>query len=69
MLPCTRAIARNTPADAASIGAKMSALRKVGVPYSDEEIAGAGKELEGKTELDVLIAYLQGMGVEMKGAK
>ena len=59
----------NTPADAASIGAKMSALRKVGVPYSDEEIAGAGKELEGKTELDVLIAYLQGMGVEMKGAK
>ena len=58
-----------TPADAASIGAKMSALRKVGVPYSDEEIAGAGKELEGKTELDVLIAYLQGMGVEMKGAK
>jgi len=58
-----------TPADAASIGAKMSALRKVGVPYSDEEIAGAGKELEGKTELDVLIAYLQGMGVEMKGAR
>ena len=58
-----------TPADAASIGAKMRALRKVGVPYSDEEIAGAGKELEGKTELDVLIAYLQGMGVEMKGAK
>ena len=47
----------------------MSALRKVGVPYTDEEIAGAGKELEGKTELDVLIAYLQGMGVEMKGAR
>ena len=59
----------NNPADAASIGAKMSALRKVGVPYSDEEIAGAGKELEGKSELDVLIAYLQGMGLEMKGAK
>lgn len=58
-----------TPADAASIGAKMSALRKVGVPYTDEEIAGAGKEVEGKTELDVLIAYLQGMGVEMKGVK
>ena len=59
----------SNPADAASIGARMSALRKVGVPYTDEEIAGAGKELEGKTELDVLIAYLQGMGVEMKGAK
>ena len=36
---------------------------------ADEEIAGASKELEGKTELDVLIAYLQGMGVEMKGAR
>ena len=59
----------SNPADAASIGARMSALRKVGVPYTDEEIAGAGKELEGKTELDVLIAYLQGMGVEMKGAR
>ena len=56
-------------ADAAGIAARMSALRKVGVPYSDEEIAGAGKEVEGKTELDVLIAYLQGMGIEMKGAK
>ena len=59
----------NTPADAAGIAARMSALRKVGVPYSDEEIAGAAKEVEGKTELDVLIAYLQGMGVEMKGVK
>jgi cytochrome c oxidase cbb3-type subunit 2 len=39
------------------------------VPYSDEEIAGARKQLEGKTELDVLIAYLQGMGIEMKGVK
>jgi len=59
----------NNPADAAGIAGKMVALRKVGVPYTDEEIAGAGKEVEGKTELDVLIAYLQGMGVEMKGAK
>lgn len=59
----------NNPADAAGIAGKMAALRKVGVPYTDEEIAGAGKEVEGKTELDVLIAYLQGMGIEMKGAK
>ena len=47
----------------------MRALRKVGVPYSDEEIAGASKAVEGKTELDVLIAYLQGMGLELKGVK
>ena len=58
-----------TPADAATIGAKKSALRKVGVPYSDEEIAGAAKELEGKTEMDALIAYLQGMGLELKGVR
>ena len=57
------------PADAAGIADKMRALSKVGVPYSDEEIAGAGKQLEGKTEMDVLIAYLQGMGLELKGAK
>ncbi|WP_301102243.1 cytochrome-c oxidase, cbb3-type subunit II [Propionivibrio sp.] len=58
-----------TAVNASVIGAKMSALRRVGVPYSDAEIAGASKLLEGKTELEVLIAYLQGMGIELKGAK
>lgn len=63
------AFLEKAPADAAGVGAKMKALRMVGVPYTDEEIAGASKLVEGKTELDVLIAYLQGMGLEMKGAK
>jgi cytochrome c oxidase cbb3-type subunit II len=63
------AFLEKTPADAAGAPAKMKALRMVGVPYSDEEIAGASKLVEGKTELDVLIAYLQGMGLEMKGVK
>ena len=67
-MPAFGWLAKN-PADAAGIADKMRALRKVGVPYSDEEIAGASKEVEGKTELDVLIAYLQGMGLELKGAK
>ena len=58
-----------TPVNASTIGAKMSALRMVGVPYTDAEIAEAGKQLEGKTELDVLVAYLQGLGLELKGAK
>ena len=58
-----------TPVNASTIGAKMSALRLVGVPYTDAEIAEAGKQLEGKTELDVLVAYLQGLGIELKGAK
>ena len=59
----------NTPADAAGVPDKMRALRRVGVPYNDEEIAGASKLVEGKSEMDVLIAYLQGMGLELKGAK
>jgi cytochrome c oxidase cbb3-type subunit 2 len=48
------------------IGAKMEALRKVGVPYTDKEIAEAPKALEGKTELEALVAYLQGMGTALK---
>jgi cytochrome c oxidase cbb3-type subunit 2 len=58
-----------TPVDASDIDKKMIALRRVGVPYSDQEIAGAKKELEGKTELQVLIAYLQGMGIQLKGVQ
>ena len=67
-MPAFGWLARN-PADAAGVADKMRALRKVGVPYTDEEIAGASKQVEGKTEMDVLIAYLQGMGLELKGAK
>jgi len=60
-------LARN-PADMADIQAKMRALRVVGVPYTDEEIAKAPEELKGKTELDALIAYLQNLGVAGRGA-
>jgi len=56
------------PADMADIQAKMRALRLVGVPYTDEEIAKAPEELKGKTELDALIAYLQNLGVAGRGA-
>jgi cytochrome c oxidase cbb3-type subunit 2 len=54
------------PLKDAVIGAKMSALRVVGVPYTDQEIADAPKALEGKTELDAMVAYLQGMGLALK---
>ena len=67
-MPAFGWLAKN-PADAAGVADKMRALRKVGVPYTDDEIAGASKLVEGKTEMDVLIAYLQGMGTELKGAK
>jgi cytochrome c oxidase cbb3-type subunit II len=51
--------------DASLTPKKMAALRKVGVPYTDEEIAGAAASVEGKTEMDALIAYLQGLGVNV----
>ena len=50
----------------ARIDEKMAALRKLGTPYTDEDIAGAKKALEGKTEEDVLVAYLQGLGTALK---
>jgi len=53
-------------ANAEDIEAKMRALRVVGVPYTDEEIAKAKGELKGKTEMDALIAYLQVLGIALK---
>ena len=57
----------NAPANA-GIGANMAALRKVGVPYSDDEIAKAADEVKGKTEMDAVIAYLQVLGTAGKVA-
>lgn len=54
------------PADAASIQSHMRALRTVGVPYTDAEIVNAPAELKDKTELDALVAYLQGLGLALK---
>ena len=42
--------------------ANMRALKRVGDPYSEEEIAGAAAAVDGKTELDAVVAYLQGLG-------
>jgi cytochrome c oxidase cbb3-type subunit 2 len=55
-----------TPANAEDIEAKMRALRLLGVPYSDEEIGAARKEVANKTELEALIAYLQNLGTANK---
>jgi cytochrome c oxidase cbb3-type subunit 2 len=51
------------------IDAKMRALRTLGVPYSDAEIAAAKGEVEGKSERDALIAYLQVLGTALKNVK
>ncbi|MEL6868264.1 MAG: cytochrome-c oxidase, cbb3-type subunit II [Pseudomonadota bacterium] len=42
---------------------KLKALRRLGDPYSDEDIAAAAAAVEGKTEMQALIAYLQGLGL------
>src|ERR1017187_3342708 len=52
--------------DDATIGAHMTGLRRVGVPYTDEEIAAAGESVRGKTEIEALIAYLQVLGTSVK---
>jgi len=48
--------------DPADMAPKMKALRMVGVPYSDDEIAKAGDEVKGKSEMEAVIAYLQVLG-------
>ena len=51
--------------DHTTIAAHMRGLRMVGVPYTDEQIAGAETEVKGKTEMEALIAYLQGLGLAL----
>jgi len=48
--------------DGRQIAAHMTALQRLGDPYTDEEIAQAPAEVAGKTELDAVVAYLQGLG-------
>ena len=55
--------AKLDPSDGAP---RMRALRKVGVPYTDDEIAKAGDEVKGKTEIEAVIAYLQVLGTARK---
>jgi cytochrome c oxidase cbb3-type subunit 2 len=58
-----------TRLDGSDIQARMKALRTAGVPYTDEQIAKAPEALKDKTELDAVIAYLQGLGVELRGVR
>ena len=49
--------------DGGEVTARMKALRKLGDPYTDEQIAQAAADVEGKTELDAVVAYLQALGL------
>jgi len=48
---------------------KMQALRFLGVPYSDEDIAGASAAVKGKSEMDAMVAYLQVLGIAVKNKR
>jgi cytochrome c oxidase cbb3-type subunit 2 len=55
--------------DGKDTAAKMKALRTVGVPYSDEDIAAAGDAVKGKSEMDAMVAYLQVLGIAVKNKR
>ena len=52
----------STPVDGELIVEKMRTLRKIGDPYTDADIRGAKDAVNGKNELDAVVAYLQGLG-------
>jgi cytochrome c oxidase cbb3-type subunit 2 len=52
--------------DGADTAAKMRALRSVGVPYTDDDIAGAQAAVNGVVEMDALVTYLQNLGILLK---
>jgi cytochrome c oxidase cbb3-type subunit II len=55
-----------TAIDAASVPSHLRALQRLGVPYSDADIAGAAEAVQGKTEMDAIVAYLQSLGRHVK---
>ena len=67
-MPAFPWLARNK-VDAEATVAHMKALRKVGTPYSDEEIEKAPEALANKSELEAVIAYLQGLGLALKNVR
>jgi len=52
--------------DPASVPPRLTAMQRLGVPYSDAEIAASAEAVKGKTELDALVAYLQSLGTHVK---
>jgi cytochrome c oxidase cbb3-type subunit 2 len=67
-MPAYTWLAKNE-ADATHIRDKLVALRRLGHPYTDADIAGAEDALKGKTEQDAVVAYLQGLGTALKAVQ
>ena len=55
--------------DPALVQSKMRTLQMLGDPYTDEQIEAAAAEVEGKTELDAVVAYLQGLGTNRRSRR
>ena len=55
-----------TTLDAESLPSKMRALRALGVPYTDDEIEASARSVSGMTEMEAMVAYLQGLGTALK---
>jgi len=55
--------------DGSDIQAHMRALRRVGVPYTDQQIATAPEQLRGRTEQEALVAYLQNLGLALRNVR
>lgn len=67
-MPAFPWLARNK-VDPAEVVAHMKGLKTLGTPYTDEEIAKAPEELKDKSELDAVVAYLQGLGLALKNVR
>jgi cytochrome c oxidase cbb3-type subunit 2 len=52
--------------DAASVAPRLKAMQRLGVPYTDAEIAAGADAVKDRTELDALVAYLQSLGTHVK---
>lgn len=57
------------PVDETVLPTKLRALRTLGVPYSEEDIAKSAESVKGKTEMDALIAYLQNLGTVLRNVR
>ncbi|HEY1091998.1 MAG TPA: cytochrome-c oxidase, cbb3-type subunit II [Burkholderiaceae bacterium] len=56
----------STPVAPDSVPPRLQAMKRLGVPYSDAEVAASAEAVKGKTEMDAIVAYLQALGTLVK---
>ena len=55
-----------TAIDPGSVPPRLTAMKRLGVPYTDADIAASAEAVKGKTEMDAVVAYLQSLGTLVK---